>query len=649
MTIPEEILHSNVETVNSKQLATLKKHFPQCFDKKGDFIQEKMLEIIEGNEVELSKESYSLDWLGKSYARLLTNLPPKTLINEDIEHNQLDQNKNSNNLLIKGDNLEVLKHMVNAYSEKVKMIYIDPPYNTGSDGFIYNDDRKFSKEQLAELAGIDLDEAERILEFTDKGSNSHSAWLTFMYPRLYVARELLKDDGVIFISIDDNELSQLNILCDEIFGEANFVAQISVQLNPRGRNLDKFVAKTNETVLVFVKNYMNENSILGMQKEGRMLKEYNKTDDKGKYRLTGLRNRNQAFNPVTRGDLYYPLYIDKSTGIVSLNSDDIYTEKVCPDSPKGIKTCWTWGKDKVLKENNLLIAKNTRSGWTVFRKDYLIDQNGKVATTLMKSLLLDKEINNDYGRKIIKTLFGSSVMSFPKSVELINKFVQIGSGNDDIVLDFFAGSGTTGHSIMQVNALNDHSRQFINIQINENTEKKSEAYKAGYKYIFEITKNRLIKAAQKIKEDTPKYSGDLGFKIYETVNDFRMSTDEELNVLTQVDLFKDDKLTPEQYHTLLITWSLNDGSLLTTPIETIKLADYQSHYCEGRLYLIAPDFSIAALKALLTRLDEDQSFSPYKVVLYGNNFDSAKQMEVNEALKSYANKKSLELDIVVRY
>ena len=191
MTIKEETLFSNVETVNSKQIEILKKHFPQCFDKEGNFIQEKMLEVVEGSEVDLSKESYNLNWLGKSYARLITNLPPKTLITEDTHHNDLEQNLDSNNLLIKGDNLEVLKHMVNAYSEKVKICYIDPPYNTGKDGFNYKDDRKFTKEQLSELAAIDLDEAQRVLEFTDKGSSSHSAWLTFIYPRLYIAREFL--------------------------------------------------------------------------------------------------------------------------------------------------------------------------------------------------------------------------------------------------------------------------------------------------------------------------------------------------------------------------------------------------------------------------------------------------------------------------
>ncbi|EOV3126031.1 site-specific DNA-methyltransferase, partial [Klebsiella pneumoniae] len=175
MDMQKETLFSEVETANSKQLAVLKANFPQCFDKNGAFIQEKLLEIVKSSDVELSKESYSLNWLGKSYARLLANLPPKTLLTEDKDHNQRAENKNSQNLLIKGDNLEVLKHMVNAYTEKVKMIYIDPPYNTGKDGFAYNDDRKFTPEQLSELAGIDLDEATRILAFTVKGSSSHSA------------------------------------------------------------------------------------------------------------------------------------------------------------------------------------------------------------------------------------------------------------------------------------------------------------------------------------------------------------------------------------------------------------------------------------------------------------------------------------------
>ncbi len=203
----------------NKDLEALKQHFPHCFDKNGDFDFEKFKKELAAKEVNFSKESYGMDWLGKSYARLLATDSAKTLIKEDTEWNSKEENKNSENLLIKGDNLEVLKHLVNAYHEKVKMIYIDPPYNTGSDDFVYEDDRTFTVAQLSELARIDEDDAKRILTFVNSKSNSHSAWLTFMYPRLYIAKQLLKDDGVIFVSIDDNEVAQLRILMNEILGE----------------------------------------------------------------------------------------------------------------------------------------------------------------------------------------------------------------------------------------------------------------------------------------------------------------------------------------------------------------------------------------------------------------------------------------------
>jgi adenine-specific DNA-methyltransferase len=212
--------------VPNKDLEVLKTHFPHCFDKDGNFLLEKFKNNLSEQEINFSTESYGLDWLGKSYARLLASDPATTLLRADETHNAKPENANAQNLLIKGDNLEVLKHLANAYYEKVKMIYIDPPYNTGSDGFVYQDDRKFSIKELQQLAGVDAEKAKRILDFTKSKSNSHSAWLTFMYPRLYIAKQLLKDDGVIFISIDDNEVAQLRLLMDEIFGEENFVAEI---------------------------------------------------------------------------------------------------------------------------------------------------------------------------------------------------------------------------------------------------------------------------------------------------------------------------------------------------------------------------------------------------------------------------------------
>jgi len=212
----EQKVTGNIQPPN-KDLELLKQKFPNCFDKNGEFDFEKFKTQLSKNEINFSKESYGMDWLGKSYARLLATDETTTLLQEDEKFNQKEENSTSENLLIKGDNLEVLKHLSNAYYEKIKMIYIDPPYNTGSDGFVYADDRKFTVEELQELAGVNEERAKHILDFTQSNSNSHSAWLTFMYPRLYIAKQLLKDDGVIFVSIDDNEVAQLRLLMDEIF------------------------------------------------------------------------------------------------------------------------------------------------------------------------------------------------------------------------------------------------------------------------------------------------------------------------------------------------------------------------------------------------------------------------------------------------
>jgi len=650
MTIQKETLHSNIETVNSKQIATLKKHFPQCFDKKGNFIQEKMLEVIEGNEVELSKESYSLNWLGKSYARLLTNLPPKTLINEDIEHNQQEQNKNSNNLLIKGDNLEVLKHMVNAYSEKVKMIYIDPPYNTGGDDFAYNDDRKFTKEQLSELAGIDLDEAERILEFTDKGSSSHSAWLTFMYPRLYIARELLADDGIIFISIDDNEQAQLKLICDEIFGEENLLCQFTWRTDGNFDNQAK--VKVNHEYIIC---YAKQSGLFNFPD----LTDPN-VDESSKLFKSEIINtivKNGTKNPVSKILLPSGFKANFDNGVIAKRTNaypHFHEDAIVKDgvlvNEVFVESGWSSKRNlELYLGNNLQPTIDTKGQLT----DYRLTKNGAIESVKVRgiqshvvSVLMNMGNTQSMGAQLSKDF--SIPFSFPKPLSLIRHLISVMLDKNIIVLDFFSGSGTTAHAVMELNNQDKGTRKFISIQLPEENIPNSEAYKAGYETIFDITKSRIEKSAKKIKRETPNFNGDLGFKIYGTIDDFRITTDEELT-LTNLTMFDDDVLTNEQYHTLLTTWFLYDGSLLTTNIKTIQLADYQAHYCDGRLYLIAPSFSTDALKALLIKLDDDKAFEPHKIVFYGNNFESAKQMELHEALKSYANKKSLEIEIVARY
>ncbi|HDS4665154.1 site-specific DNA-methyltransferase [Klebsiella pneumoniae] len=646
MDMQKETLFSEVETANSKQLAVLKANFPQCFDKNGAFIQEKLLEIVKSSDVELSKESYSLNWLGKSYARLLANLPPKTLLTEDKDHNQLEENKNSQNLLIKGDNLEVLKHMVNAYAEKVKMIYIDPPYNTGSDGFAYNDDRKFTPEQLSELAGIDLDEATRILDFTVKGSSSHSAWLTFIYPRLYIARELLREDGVIFISIDDNEQSQLKVLCDEIFGEMNFISNIANINNPKGRSDDKYIARSHEYILCYKKENVN---FLGWEPEENVTKRYNNTDGENKFRYIDLRKTGSNDRRDDRPNLFYYFMYNETT-------KDFYPtykeeEKdgyilIKPTREDGSDGNWRWSLDSAREKRHLLEPRymSVRSKWTIAVKDYLTEDK-RVKPT---SSWTHKFANSERGTEDLVTLgFNKEVFPNPKPIGLINAILTMIVNNNDLVLDFFSGSGSTAHAVLEHNLITGKMINYISVQLDEECDVGSEAYKSGYKNIFEITKSRIKKASKSILIKNPDYRGDIGFKIFETVNDFRTKDESELT-LSNHTFFDDVVLTPEQYDTLLTTWCLYDGSLLTTPIEDVDLNGYKAHLCDGRLYLIAPNFTSEALKVLLQKLDSDKDFAPNKVVFYGSNFESAKQMELNEALKSYANKKSIDLDLVVR-
>ncbi|HBR7481469.1 site-specific DNA-methyltransferase [Klebsiella pneumoniae] len=655
MDMQKETIFSEVETANSKQIAFLKANFPQCFDKNGAFIQEKLLEIIKSSDVELSKESYSLNWLGKSYARLLANLPPKTLLSEDKDHNQREENKNSQNLLIKGDNLEVLKHMVNAYSEKVKMIYIDPPYNTGSDGFVYNDDRKFTPEQLSELAGIDLDEATRILDFTVKGSSSHSAWLTFMYPRLYVARELLKDDGIICISIDENEHSNLKILCDEVFGEFNFAGEI-VWKNS-SKNDQAYISIQHEYLLFYVKSKEHNSGQWSEKKEG--LDEIYKAfdgfrkkhgDNWAAIHKDALEWFNQfpASNPITNSKhynwmdergIYFPDNISKPANGYYYEIEHPITKKPCKKPAGGWRFIEETMKHKI-SENRIH-----------FGKDHTVVPNNKtyLKDTEYQSLTSIKFKDGRVASNMLKNLFGQKdIFTNPKDVGLLSEiFKALNIEHRDIVLDFFAGSASTAHAIYNMNCNEEKELKFICIQLPEETKEKSEAYKAGYKNIFEITKARLLKSSEKIKNENPDYRGDLGFKIFETVNDFRAKKESELT-LSNLTFFDDVVLTPEQYDTLLTTWCVYDGSLLTTPIEDVDLNGYKAHLCDGRLYLIAPNFTSEALKALLQKLDSDKDFAPNKVVFYGSNFESAKQMELNEALKSYANKKSIDLDLVVR-
>lgn len=658
-----ETLFDETETANSKQIAILKKHFPQCFDKDGHFQPEKMMEVVKANEVDMVKESYSLNWLGKAYARLLTNLPPQKLLKPDTTHNESAENNDSDNILIKGDNLEVLKHLVNGYREKIKMIYIDPPYNTGSDGFVYQDNFKFTVDDLSRLAGIDKAEAERILSFNAKGSNSHSAWLTFMYPRLYIARELMREDGVIFISIDDNEQAQLKLLCDEIFGEENFIASY-VHKNNSIKNQAKLVSVSTEYLLCYAKNSeilkkvewrLNKKGAKDISKLFVKLKESGLDLDQIEQEIKTMYQRPKyahlsRWNKVDNNGVFKDSDLSREGGSKDYTIINPETGEPCLIPNRG------WGKSKDVLE------KMQKQG-LIWYGDPLTPPGGKDYINEDDLIVPDSFFyyDNSIDTRWIKSTFNALVFENPKPIEMIKSLLSMVGTQKGTILDFFAGSGTTADAVMRLNAEDNGERNFICVQLDELTyeldsktgakkakKNSKEAFNAGYNSIFDITKERITKAKAEIIENDPDFKGDLNFKVFDITSDFRPVINDDLEVSNE-SLFDDMVLSDEQYQALLTTWMLYDNNELTADITSIDLQGYNAELVNKNLYLIASDFGTQNLKCLLDKLDKDKSFAPDRIIVNGYNFDTAMQMELNEAIKSYQNKKSISINIIVRY
>ena len=346
MAEPEKMKLESMDVTEEKR-KQLKALFPEVFNEHGvDFDQ---LKRVLGEWVEPVEERFGLHWSGKANCMRIIQQPSiatlKPLRDESVNFDD------TNNLFIEGDNLEVLKLLQKSYFGKVKMIYIDPPYNTGKE-FIYPDKYSETLQTYLEYTGQKDAEGRKFSTNTETQGRYHSRWLTMMYPRLYLARNLLTEDGVIFISIDDNEQTNLKALCDQIFGEENFIATLSVQLNPRGRHLDKFIAKNHESILIIGKDVDNDTTMQGLKKEGRMVEAYDREDERGKFRALSLRNTNQAFNSKTRPNLFYPLYVNPKTFKVSVNKTSAFSEKALPVTSDGVETCWTWGREKVAAQSN---------------------------------------------------------------------------------------------------------------------------------------------------------------------------------------------------------------------------------------------------------------------------------------------------------
>lgn len=653
----QDIFDNKNITANSKQLAILKQNFPQCFDKSGKFDIETLSQIL-GVE-NIKKEGFELKFLGKSYARLMANLNPKTLLMPDIDHNS--KNENAQNLLIKGDNLEVLKHLKNAYFESIKMIYIDPPYNTGGDGFVYKDDRKFSVDELSSLAGISQEEAKRVLEFTAKGSNSHSAWLSFIYPRLYIARELLRDDGVIFISIDDNEQAQLKILCDEIFGEENFVACCPRITKVQGKSTNE-IAKNNDWLFCYAKTMTLKQNEVNEE-------DYFKQDEFFKERGGYKTNQTLDYNSLQYSKtMDYEIDIDGKKFYAGSDFNSFQERK--NGNHGSLDWVWRWSKDKFkfgLENGFIEIINNRIYTKTYFKakiskkKPYKIEffERTKAISSLE---FINSKYSNDNSTKELQDIFKiKNLFNYPKNTGLLKFLIYQTTSDTDIILDFFAGSGTTAHAVMAQNLEDGGNRKFILVQLDEKIDERNS--KVAYDFcknelksknptIFDITKERILRVAQSLSLSLSEDDARLKFKIFSTVPLLKSYLDKYLDGdsdTKEPNLFPKNELSKDDLTALLTTFTAYDGIKLTDELKIVDLGGYEAYYAQKKLYLINENFNGKNLKALVEKIDSDKEFAPEKIVIYEPSFESTRWRELDEAIKNYANKKNLQISLIVRH
>ena len=512
-------------------------------------------DVVDGDE------AYEFTWVGKKAAIVEANKPIRKTLRPCVEESK--DWDTTENLYIEGDNLEVLKLLQESYLGKVKMIYIDPPYNTGND-FIYADDFMRSQEEENAQMGMYDEDKNRLFKNTDTNGRFHSDWCSMIYSRLMLARNLLTDDGVIFISIDENEIINLRKICNEVFGSEQFIAQITLLCNPKGRSQDKYIANCHEYLLIYSKAVLPAGSVSIPKTKEDIEKDYPLFDESGKpYRELELRNTHRDFGRFNRQNLWYPLYV-QADGSVCLEPLP-NTEAVYPVWDDGFEGCWTWGKEKATKEMHLLIGKRTSGKMKIYRKAYAYDEDS-VPLKQVKSIWNDNAFFTEKGQNVANALFGAKAKLFqsPKSVALIRQCTLMAQEKEAIILDFFSGSATTAHAVMQINAEDGGHRKFIMVQLPEPCDEASEAYKAGYKNICEIGKERIRRAGDKIKSESPMTTQDLdiGFRVLK-LDDTNMKDvyyapdDYDQGMLAGLESnIKDDRTDLDLLFGCLIDWGL---------------------------------------------------------------------------------------------
>lgn len=613
-------LHTpDLTAANIEKLAAL---FPACvveaLDEKTGLLRrsidfDQLRQELSDHIVEGPRERYHLDWPGRREALLAANAPiAKTLRPCREESVDFDTTKN---LFIEGDNLDALKLLQETYLGKVKLIYIDPPYNTGSD-LIYDDD--FAEETSDYLLKSNQeDEAgNRLVANTESNGRFHSDWLSMMHARLRLAKNLLKDDGAIFVSSDYRELANLRLVMNEVFGEQNLVGVVSVVSNWKGRSDDRYIATANEFLTIFQKG---EFSSLGLPLSQEYLASYSEHDEDGKaFRLLGLRKRGAGAKRSDRPNMFYPFFADPDTKKVSLKQDQKYTIPIEPQLSDGTDGRWRWGKATSETNLNVLVARQVTSAkrWDVFEKDYAETGDG-FRRIKPKSIWMDKTIANEAGTLEFKTLMGNVKFDNPKPSALVRLCLQQASSGSDIIVDFFSGSSTTAHAVMAQNADDDGTRKFVMVQLPE----PCDCGDKNLATIADIGKERIRRAGAKIKAEnaTNAPNLDIGFRVLkiETSNmaDVYYAPDavKQTDLVANTDNIKPDRTSEDLLFQVLVDWGVD----LSLPIASETVAGKKVFFVDDNALAACfePEVSEDLVKELAKR-------KPLRAVFRDSSYDS---------------------------
>ncbi|MBR1775925.1 site-specific DNA-methyltransferase [bacterium] len=578
-----------METENKtlENLAKLKEMFPEVIteskDENGEIVaavDAKKLEQLLSTKVIEGDECYDFTWVGKKQAMVEACKPIRKTLRPCREES-VDW-ENTQNLYIEGDNLDVLKLLQESYLNKVKMIYIDPPYNTGNDSFIYPDDYSTNKELYDEEVGAIDESGYRMFKNTETNGRFHSSWCSMIYPRLKLARNLLSEDGVIFISIDDNEVDNMKKMCDEVFGEDNFIANI-VRVAKTTSFRGNYFAPSKDYILSFAKNINklpqfcdevdNKSQFKKIETVGSRIGEYYRDDIAFYLSTLETRPNQRYFIECPDGELVVP------PGKTMPESENDGS-KATPIEGDGV---WRWEVSQYFNKKDLLVFKETtrspllnqkgeRAKWNIYTKSYLKDkqEKGNIPRDLFEGYL------NRNGSEELSAI--NIPFSFPKPSKLIKYLIKI-SQADDVILDFFSGSATTAHAVMQLNAEDGGKRKFIMVQLPEICDENSEAYKAGYKNICEIGKERIRRAGKKIVEETGKKDLDIGFRVLKLDSSnmkdvYYAPADYKQTMLEKMTSNIEDGRTAED---LLYACMLEWGLELSLPHKVEKISGFNVH------------------------------------------------------------------------